>query len=354
MLNELTKNPNRAETYFREKAINNSLLSQAFNPYWIRWKLDNPDADREEFRYFRIGSAVDCLLTDADRFNELFFVFTQSKPSGLAGKFIDNLPLFALNEENEPIYGAEGDLISFNRDYSLYQEAYNKAGYRIPIRTVIQNFWSDEKQQAYYRAREQANGKQILSTDEMEEVVNALEAIKANPFASKYFTSYTQVPIYWDQMYKGKKIACKGLLDFIYIDHEKMKIYPGDLKTTASSVTEFEDSFWKYSYYRQCAWYMQGLVFSGTYDYYLNLGYEWEPFRFIVASKKKEGMPALIYEVSGKTESIGAIGGKATFNGKEHLLRGHKELFEAICWHQETGNYSAPKFIIDNNYTYTI
>jgi len=354
MLDKLCEDPQRAETYFKTQAVNNSLLSQTFNPMWIKWNRDNPELDREEFRYFRIGSAVDCLLTDASRFSELFFIFTQSKPAGLAGKFIDNLPLFALNEENEPIYGAEGGLISFNRDYSLYEEAYRKAGYRIPIRTVVQNFWNDDKQQAYYRAREQANGKQILSTDEMEEVQNALDAIKANPLAPKYFSSYTQIPIYWDQMYNGKKIACKGLLDFIYIDHENMKIYPGDLKTTASSVTEFEDSFWKYSYYRQCAWYITGLVLSGVYDYYKNLGYEWMLFRFIVASKKKEGMPALIYEVSGKTETVGAAGGEAVFNGKLHKVKGHQELFKALCWHEETGDYSSPKWIIDANYTYTI
>jgi len=236
MLEQLCKSENRVETYFKSKAVNNSLLSQCFNPFWIKWKRDNPDLDKEEFRHFRIGSAVDTLLTDPGKFNDLFFIFTQSKPSGLAGKFIDNLPLFALNEENEPIYGSEGTLVSFNRDFSLYEEAYNKAGYKIPIRTVIQNFWNDEKQLAYYRAREQANGKQILSTDEMEEVQNALEAIKANPFAERFFKTeidfehpflgeqgkkaYTQVPIYWTKNYNGKSIECKGLLDFIYVDHD--------------------------------------------------------------------------------------------------------------------------------------
>jgi len=124
--------------------------------------------------------------------------------------------------------------------------------------------------------------------------------------------------------------------------------------TDIGSVTEFEDSFWKYSYYRQCAWYITGLVLSGVYDYYKNLGYEWMLFRFIVASKKKEGMPALIYEVSGKTETVGAAGGEAVFNGKLHKVKGHQELFKALCWHEETGDYSSPKWIIDANYTYTI
>lgn len=302
--------------------------------------------DKEEFRHFRVGKAIDTLLTDKHQFDKLFFIFTQSKPSGLAGKFIDNLPLFALNEENEPIYGSEGTLVSFNRDTSLYEEAYNKAGYKIPIRTVIQNFWNDEKQLAYYRAREQANGKEILSTDEMDEIQNALAAIKASPNAPKYFTSYTQVPIYFT--YKDKD--CKCLLDGIYIDEDNKEVHPFDLKSTGSIVTEFDESFWKYGYYRQCAFYMTALYESGIIDYYRNLGYTIMPFKFIVASKKDSSLPALKFKVSEQTLYIGTNGG--LHNGKQY--KGFNELFDALLEHQDTGDYSCPVWIKKANYTFTI
>jgi len=126
------------------------------------------------------------------------------------------------------------------------------------------------------------------------------------------------------------------------------------LKTTGSSVTEFEESFFKFGYYRQAAWYIEGLIESGIVREYELLGYKWKNFRFIVAPKKKEGMPALIYEISDKTDKIGLRGGTATFSGKEHNLKGINELFNALCWHEETNDYSAPKWVIDANYTFTI
>lgn len=350
MLEQLCQDRLRGETYFATKAVNNSLLSATSNPFWIKWKKDNPEADKEEFRYFRIGAAVDCLLTDPDLWNDKFFVFTQSKPAGLMGIFIDNLPLYALNEENEPIHNKKGDLVSFKRDTELYQEAYDKAKYRIPIRTVIQNFWSDEKYLAYFRAREQANGKEIISIDEMDEVQNALSAIKKNLLASKFFTSYTQVPIYWNKRHESKgiikQVPCKALLDFIYVDEENKEIYPGDLKTTASDVTDFKNSFFKFGYYRQAAWYDEAIVSSGLYKHYYDLGYKWMPFRFIVAPKKKDGMPALIYEISENTMRIGRLGNDE--------YKGTQELFKYLQWHEETGDYSSPKWIIDANFTFTL
>lgn len=345
MLNELTKNPDRVNEYFGKKAINNSLLNTCFNPKWQEWRTLHPEIT-EESRVFRIGSAIDVLLTDPERFNSEFFIFNLSKPSGLMGKFIDSLPLFALNEENKAIYGEEGTIIAYERDLSLYKEAYDKAKYKLPIGTVVQNFWTNDTYLAYYRAREHANGKQILSEDESVEIMNALEAIKQNPHAPKFFTSFTQVPIYFS--YKNQE--CKCLLDGIYVDEEKKEIHPFDLKSTGKSTTEFEQSFWMYGYYRQCAFYMEALQQSGIIEYYDKLGYKTMPFKFIVAGKKSDGMPALIYEVSNKTLHKGKYG--YLIDGKEY--KGFEELFEAYTWHESTRNYSAPKWVIDANYTYVI
>lgn len=366
MLKEICSDPKRVENYFKCSAINNSLLSAAGNPYWIKWKRDHPEAEKEEQRYFRIGSAVDCLLTDPKRWEEDFWIFNLAKPSGNMGIFLDNLPLYALNEENTPIYNDEGNIVAYQRNLSLYEDAYKKAKYKLPIGTVVQNFWSNDAYLGYYRAREQANGKIILSEDEMEEVENALEAIKANPYALSYFISevdvehaylgeqgtesFTQVPIYWEE--KGE--PCKALLDFVLVNHYERKIYPGDLKTTISSPEDFEESFYKYGYYRQCAFYMNALDKSGILNEYISMGYTIQPFTFIVAPKKKNGLPAIIYKISKDTLLIGKYGGLANLYGKAKYMRGYQELLDAIIWHQEKDNYSAPKWLIEQDYTVTI
>ena len=357
MLKTLCEKENSVDEYFSAKAINNSLLKMVYNPYWIKWKIEHPEADKEDKRHFRIGAALDCLLTDPDRWTKDFFIFNLNKPSGNMGIFIDNLPLFALNEENEPIHNEKMEVIAFKRDLSLYQEAYKKAKYKLPIGTIVQNFWSNDNFIGYYRAREQANGKTIISEDEYLEIENALEAIRQNPYAPTYFTSYTQVPIYWTDKATGlyeEQSLCKALLDFVYVDEVNKVFTPGDLKTTAFSPEEFIDAFYKNGYFTQAAWYMHGLEKSGVLKYYIDQGYTISPFTFIVASKKKNGMPALIYEVSEEVINIGKYGGTIELFGKEKTVKGCLQLFDDLTWHTQTNNYSAPRHVITADFKFTI
>ena len=73
--------------------------------------MDNPDIEDEDKRFFRIGSALDCLLTSPERWEEDFAVVDAVKPWGLMGKFIDSLPM---------------GLTIFSPTES-YQEAYDKS-----------------------------------------------------------------------------------------------------------------------------------------------------------------------------------------------------------------------------------
>ena len=55
-----------AEEYFQYPAINNSLLTLATNPRLMKLKLAGKIKDDEKV-YFKIGAAVDTLLTQADK-----------------------------------------------------------------------------------------------------------------------------------------------------------------------------------------------------------------------------------------------------------------------------------------------
>lgn len=86
--------------------------------------MENPDIEDSDTSYFRIGSALDCLLTSPERWELDFNVVDANRPYGLMGKFIDNLPR---------------NLTAFSEN-ELYQEAYDKSGYKMSIDRVIKKF----------------------------------------------------------------------------------------------------------------------------------------------------------------------------------------------------------------------
>jgi hypothetical protein len=52
------------KSYYRSKRISNSLLKAVQNPRLLKLKRDNPELFEDDSSSLRIGSAVDCLLTD--------------------------------------------------------------------------------------------------------------------------------------------------------------------------------------------------------------------------------------------------------------------------------------------------
>lgn len=80
------------EAYKLNKAYNASLLKTLKNPINAWFIINNQNTEDEDSQHFRIGSAIDCILTTPDSFSELFVVGEVSRPYGLMGKFIDNLP----------------------------------------------------------------------------------------------------------------------------------------------------------------------------------------------------------------------------------------------------------------------
>lgn len=82
--------------------------------------MDNPDVEDEEKKHFRVGSALDTLLTDNEEFHNEFKIVSAVRPFGLMGKFVENLP-YNLTQ---------------NAPEEQYQEAYDKSGYKMRIDRV--------------------------------------------------------------------------------------------------------------------------------------------------------------------------------------------------------------------------
>jgi hypothetical protein len=330
------------EDYFAYPAVNNSLLNMLSNPIWIKWKEENRLTEDGEKRAYKIGSAVDCLLTDPNSFESTYYISELSRPNGLMGVFIDKLQAG----------------LTVTSDLEEYRSAYNKAGYKSKIETIVKNLWEKPECVDYYQAKGKSNGKIILAKDDYDEVKWAVNNISKNKETAYYFTDkydegknierIFQKAIYFDYKEGSQVIPCKGLLDLILIDHNQKTIQPCDLKTTGSIVYEFEKSFYEYSYFRQCAFYhiaIQWWLQKEASDTIKN--YKVLPFKFIVTPKSDNGYPAIIYEVSEETLNKGLDG--AYYNGK--FYPGLIKLLSDYAWHKEMNFWDVPRDIYESNYT---
>jgi hypothetical protein len=318
---------NKIEQYYKDPSISNSLLGLMYNPRWVKMKMENPELEDKDKSFFRIGSALDCLLTDPDRWDVEFIVVDANKPYGLMGKFIDGLPE-GLTPDSHTV---------------LYIEAYEQSGYRMRLENVISKFWENAEAVNYYQlTRNIASNVIILSRDEYDIVTKSKELIEANPFIRDFFNSKNkfheilkQVPIYFT--YKGE--PCKGLLDGILIDHDKRTIQPYDLKTTRS-VYDFPESYLTYGYYRQCAFYGIALQqeTSPVYEY-IKEGYEILDFLFIaVENKKTSTFPAIIYRTNQFDRERGIHGGWV----KNKYYKGIDQLIDEYKYYRDNNYWDLP------------
>lgn len=322
----------KIKEYFKTPAISNSLLGLMWNPRWVKLKQDNPDLEDSDVSYFRIGSALDCLLTSPERWTIDFKVVDAIRPYGLMGKFIDNLP---------------GGLNPFSEN-SLYQEAYDKSGYKMSLDRVIKKLWETEDSFKYYEAtRDVADDVTIISKDEYDIVIKCKELILANEFIRPYFERSNelveilhQVPIYFTL----EEENCKALLDGIRINHLDRTIEPFDLKTS-KSVYDFQSSFLQYGYYRQCAFYQYALTTENSPTRkYLDAGYTMKNFVFIVVENKiSSSHPAIIYEVDPSDMLCGWIGG--TVRGKKY--KGIIELLNEYKFHRDNDYWDLSKELLE-------
>ena len=332
----------RTERYHASPALNVSKMKSLDNPKWVKYREDNPDTEDQDKRHYRIGGAIDSILTSPELFNQEYVVSYRERPGGLMGIFIDALPL-DLDPES---------------DIELYREAYDESGYKTRMELIVKKLWEVEKYMEYYMSRKQAKGKQVLSYDEWEEVQHCKEYLLNNPFTCKYFRSTNpnlqhlfQVAIYvtLNESDISANYTCtledqefKGLLDGVLIDHEKKLIQPYDLKTIGRSVKMFPFTYYNLGYYLQGALYYtlfkKWLEGEGTADFEgaeelrkKIKDYEVKPLVFIVTEKKTHhSNPAMIYRTTQEHVDFGLYGGTA--NGKKY--KGVFELASNYQWHQ--------------------
>lgn len=349
----------KVNQYFASKALNVSTMKNLDNPKWVRLKQMGLIED-EEKRHFRIGSAIDCILTDPDRFNDEFMRLPARRPSDMMVKFIEVLASYEDDVKSSSIN--EVDAQEEMAYSEKYEEAYKASGFKISMTRVINKLKTDTASRNYYKALKKATNKTLLSTDEWEEVKHCKEYLLGNPYTRKFFMNTDpnieilyQVPIYFTY----KDVECKALLDGIIIDKEKKRIQPFDLKTTAFSVSgsAFKGKFLKMGYYLQAAHYDNAL-WAIVHDpiltraplelkeYMQNESYQIDPMRFVVTEKKvKHSNPARIFRCTENDLKFSKNGGTTRLGD---YYPGVDELVDTYKWHKDEDYWDLPKSMVDS------
>lgn len=278
----------------------------------------------------RLGSAVDCLITTPDKFDDEFIVCSEYNLSGQMKQFTDYLI-----------------------DGNDKEEAYNLVGFkRDKFEKVCDKFEGSEYEKFFKFVTEEVKDKIILSRDELADVKLINETLKSHKFTKKYFNPenenislYYQVPIICN--FENNEL--KALFDLIVVDHDNKTIQPIDLKTTSESVYGFFKSFEKYRYDIQCSLYQTVLLNSNEVDKILDsdvCGYTILDFKFVYISFKNTSKPLVYSDKNFEVVKNGRYGWINSF-GKE--FTGWEKLIEDYRWHRENDLYDYSRNIYEND-----
>ena len=210
--------------------------------------------DKIESSSLTIGSAVDCLLTAPNEFDERFMVCEFSEPPEKVKKAIDII------YENSQAKWLE------EVNNSIIYEAMNMLEYR--------GNWSDVKRfetfmnegKDYYRYLVVSEGKTILSQADYEKALNVADAFKGSKATKFYFepnVEFADTQRFYQLKFKTKlkdDIDYKAMMDLILVDYYKKEITICDIKTTSGKEWDFVHSFLKYNYSYQARLYYRILL----------------------------------------------------------------------------------------------
>jgi hypothetical protein len=316
------------EVFKNTKGVSYSRLSKlAESPQAYQAALvEEPDSSA-----ITLGSAVDILLTEPDKFDEQIYVMTTKKPTALMMlKFVEELVL-----TTDP------------------QKAYDKSGFKISLDAVLKKFTKEGKD--YHDALIDAKGKKILDAEELFKANQIVTTLKTNPYTKKYFIPEDGVDlifqprILWDLFYhsvleegKSTTVQAKSVLDVIRIDHNTKTIQPVDLKTGAES---FMKSWWRYKRFLQGAMYNKAVWKSVDEKSCLENGYVIENIRFVFADTNL-WYPPMIYQMTDRDLDIatrgaeyktivGRRGPTVAYLDDRWKVKGYAQLAAELEWHQK-------------------
>lgn len=202
-----------------------------------------------------LGSALHCYLLENDRFQEEYVIVDVKTVGGLMGPFIKAVHLAKLE-----LLPTEDDLPE-----EVYQSIADKLGFKIGLKAIMKGY-NDPKYDAYKETLKASHGSFTVSRQDMDVITACATAIESHKLAGPLILGTgigtsdnvqieSEMVLEADMTGEFCVLPSIGLLDRVIIDHGMKKITLVDLKTTSSSVYLFQESYNRYDYDRQMAFY---------------------------------------------------------------------------------------------------
>lgn len=238
-------------------------------------KIDTPS--------LTFGSMVDTLITGSEEeFQQQFIVIDNPNLSDSLLEITQRL--YSLHRVDKKRFDELDDteLAQVGKDCNYYSgDKY--ANYR--VKQIRENC------KTYYNILCIAEGKKVVSQEDVEDARRCVSALKNNPYTAFYFAENdpfdTTIQRFYQLKFKGTNngVNYRNMIDLVVVDNEKKTIQPIDLKTSSHNEWEFPKSFQQYRYDIQARLYFRLLKSNVQADpdfkYYRVL-----PYKFIVVNRR--------------------------------------------------------------------
>lgn len=294
---------NRKE-YFELEAISGSALRALPRSPFIQIKTES-DA-------LKLGSAVDCLVTTPNEWDDEFIILDTKGPTAKMELFVNSLiKAGTINEETI--------------ECAFIESTYDVKRKKL-ILEQFNELWKDWTQN-YIDTMSQED-KLVINPEMYNHAQIVSGSILSSEFCAPYLDGEAQFCVQWKKKVKELEFDLKGLLDIVQIDSKT--ILPIDIKTTSKPLNGFMQSFMQYRYDIQAALNTDGLSYMFPDKVIL-------PYVFVVESTVKPGYPR-VFKTDKTVLDIGRYGG--TYNNKEY--KGYEELLLDLHWYVENDKWDYP------------
>lgn len=275
----------------------------------------------------KMGSLIDDMTFDEQRFNERYYISSANEPTATLGTLAG---IITRNYESIP---DKTEILAIIKRSNLWSNIKNEE--TLIAKFDTEEFW-DYVGDFYKR-----NGRVLITRDEKAKADEIAAVIKEHEYSRHIFDEKLEHFYQYKFEITVKQFQLRGILDVISVDHVNKTVAFIDLKTGAGSSDEFVNSFIKYRYYLQAGVYQLAFEQIAT-DLSLE-GYTLKPFEFLYVSLKDK-IP-MRYIVTDKWLDS-ALNGFKTTSG--YTYKGLYELLDDIYFHWKNKIYDISKTAYEN------
>lgn len=315
------------DEYRADKSISYSTLAtfQREGYRGLKRILDGEKIDTSSLRY---GSLVDCLLTNKEKFDDIYEVVIYNKPSDLVKSIMDTI--WKKRDSLKPLNKIDrGIILEHGREMG-----YGASNWRDD--TIIDKII--EAGASYYDLLIlTVDGKELVHYDDVELANKCVSTIKHHQYTNWIFEENSYSKLYYQlkfkTKYKDNHIRC--MFDILKVDYANNLIIPIDLKTTS----KFEDDFiysiqdWDYDIQATMYSYILRKVIRESEEF---KDFKVAPFLFLPINKFSLKPQLFRYMKSSYDTQKTFI----DYKGKKH--KAWYDIYDDVMWHIDNDVFDYP------------